>query len=279
MEPESRAADLARYYDLDLLSDPGDRDFYLDLAAAGAGPILELAAGSGRLAVPLAASGHDMTGVDNDPAMLDRARIAWAGAEPPGRGGRGRGAGSLTLVEHDLTTLDLPERFNLVILALNSLLLLDGRAAQGRALNKMRAHLAPGGRAVVDIWLPTPQDLELYDGRQVLDWIRTDPGTGERVAKTTVARYDAATQRATLTTTFDAAHPDAQPADAPPRSTTREDAVTFINAGELLELAGRAGLEPKAVLGDYSGTPWSDTSERAVLIAGTGWSHARGVAP
>jgi SAM-dependent methyltransferase len=252
-------ADLARYYDLDLLSDPGDLAFYLDLAASSDGRILELAAGSGRVAVPLAAAGHDVTGADSDAAMLQRASAAWArvDARDPG--------GSLTLVDHDLTTLSLPTRFGLIILALNSILLLESRAAQARALKVMRAHLAPGGHAVIDVWTPSPDDLELYDGRQVLDWIRTDPQTSERVAKTTVAHYDQATNTAELTTTF-----HVQREDATTRSITRRDAITFITAAELLELARSVGLEPRQVLDDYAGTPWSEASERVVLVAGGG---------
>ncbi len=222
--------------------------------------ILELAAGSGRICIPLAAAGHDVTGVDNDAAMLERARAAWTGHG----GGRSVGAtpGSLRLIEHDLTTLDLPSRFDLVFIALNSFLLLDGRAAQERALKVMRAHLAPGGRAIIDVWTPSHEDLDLYDGRQVLDWVRTDPETNERVAKTTVAHYDAATYTAHLTTTF-----DVESDGAATRSVIRDDAITFIEAAELLELAGRAGLEPEQVLGDYDGTAWSEASERVVLIA------------
>jgi len=78
---------LARLYDLDLVEDPGDLDLYLALARRTGGPILELAAGSGRLAVPLAEAGHRVTGVDLDPAMLERARSAAmrAGNETAGR--------------------------------------------------------------------------------------------------------------------------------------------------------------------------------------------------
>lgn len=173
--------------------------------------------------------------------------------------------GSLTLVEHDLTTLRLETRFDLVILALNSLLLLDGHAAQERALNVMRAHLAPTGRAVIDVWLPNQNDLELYDGRQLLDWVRTDRATTERVAKTTTAHYDPVTNRADLTTTY-----DIEREGAPARSAARHDVITFIGAGELLELAQKAGLRPESVFGDYSGTTWSDASERVVLIARVG---------
>ena len=69
------AAALARLYDLDLADDPGDVELYLALASRADGRVLELAVGSGRVAVALAAAGHRVTGVDNDPAMLDRARL------------------------------------------------------------------------------------------------------------------------------------------------------------------------------------------------------------
>jgi SAM-dependent methyltransferase len=252
---DSRGADLARYYDLDLLSDPGDLPLHVRLAAESRGPILELAVGSGRIAVPLAAAGHEVTGVDNDAAMLDRARAKWTGSTRPGRGG------SLTLMERDLLTLDLQERFDLVVLALNSLLLLDGRAAQGRALETMGRHLAPQGRAVIDVWLPTQDDLTLYDGREVLEWVRTDPETDERVAKTTRAEYNPATGTALLTTTFDAER-DGEPATP----TTRADSIHFIGADELLTLVSDAGLQPDVVAGDYGLSPWSEASERVVLI-------------
>ncbi len=270
-DASARAADLARYYDLDLLDGPTDVPMYLTLAARSDGPILELAAGSGRICVPLAAAGHDVTAVDKDPQMLDRARAAWdrvAGrrgrsARVAARGGAAvRSRGQVTLIEHDLTTFRSQERFGLAIVALNTLLLLDGRAAQARALKVMRAHLAPGGRAVIDVWLPTLDDLTLYDGRQVLDWVRTDTETGQRVAKTTAAHYAPATRTAALTTFFDASGPD-----GPARRTVREDLVSFIDASELLALAADAGLTPETIAGDYDMTPLSDESERIVLIA------------
>jgi len=61
-----RAARLAAFYDLDLRDDPGDLDLYLALADREGGPVLELGVGTGRLAVPLAAAGHAVTGVDDE---------------------------------------------------------------------------------------------------------------------------------------------------------------------------------------------------------------------
>src|SRR5436309_1413405 len=74
--PETAAEALARLYDLDLSEDPGDLDLLLALAGRADGPVLELASGSGRLTVPLAQGGRDVTGIDLDPAMLARARSA-----------------------------------------------------------------------------------------------------------------------------------------------------------------------------------------------------------
>jgi hypothetical protein len=187
--------------------------------------------------------------------MLDRARVALG--RVAGRGG------TLTLIEHDLTTLRLGERYGLVIVALNSLLLLRGRAVQARALKVVRAHLAPEGRAVIDVWLPTADDLALYDGRQVLDWVRTDTQTGERIAKSWSATYERATNTATVSTWFEVG----QDGGAANR-VERKDEIRFVGAQELIDLAAQAGLAPETIAGDYDlRSSLSETSERIVLVA------------
>src|SRR5512141_1164153 len=90
-----RSAALARLYDVDLIEDPGDVELYLALARRTGGPVLEIAAGSGRVAIPLAAAGFDVTAVDLDPAMLARAAAA---SEAEGSAVRKR----LDFVEADL---------------------------------------------------------------------------------------------------------------------------------------------------------------------------------
>ncbi|MGZ8437209.1 MAG: methyltransferase domain-containing protein, partial [Candidatus Limnocylindrales bacterium] len=169
---------LARLYDLDLVDDPGDLDLYLALAARAEGPVLELAVGTGRLAVPLSEAGYRVTGVDHDPAMLERARrhATAAGAAAAER---------LTLVEADLVGLRLPDAgaFGLAFIALNSLLVLPNRAAQRAAIQALADHLAPGGLAVADVWIPDAEDLARFDGRVILEWPRLDPESGAIVTK------------------------------------------------------------------------------------------------
>ena len=148
---ETPAEALARLYDLDLHDDPGDLDLWLALAARTGGPILELMAGSGRLAVPLAEAGHEVTAVDLDPAMLARARARIGGEA-------GATARRVRLVTADVARPPAcrpPATFRLAFIALNSIfLLLPTRAAQAGRWATLAAHLAPGGLAVVDAWLP-----------------------------------------------------------------------------------------------------------------------------
>jgi SAM-dependent methyltransferase len=251
------AADaLARFYDLDLAADdPGDLDLYLALAGQTDGPILELAVGSGRLAVPLAAGGHDVVGVDLDPAMLERARAA---------AGHAGVSAHLELVEADLLTLHHPRAgdFGLAILALNSIFLLPGRADQERALRVMGDHLAPGGLAVVDIWLPQPADLARYDGRLLLDRQATDPATGRVLIKTWAATYEPTVQGVVLTTIYE----EGAPGEAPVRW-VRRDAMRLLGADELAAMARAAGLVVEGLAGDHDLSPLGPGSDRAILLA------------
>jgi len=252
---DAAGAALARYYDLDLAEDQPDVDLYRALAAASDGPILELGAGTGRVAVPLAAAGRDVVAVDRDPHMLERARARWAAASHPA------GRGSLELVEADMTDYRPGSRFDLVLIALNSLLLLERGDAQRAALETMALSLTPHGQAVIDVWLPTPDDLALYDGRSVLDWVRRDEELDEWVSKSTSAIYYSASNSADVTAFFDAWR-DGGPA----RRTMRRDRIAFVTVGELTALVASVGLVVDTIAGDYDINPLRDHSDRIVLV-------------
>jgi SAM-dependent methyltransferase len=252
------AAALARLYDLDLVDDPGDLDLYLALADRADGPILELAAGTGRLAVPLAEAGHQVTAVDLDRAMLDRARARIAASAAPNLAQR------LTLVEADIVGLNLASAggFSLAFIALNSLLVLPNRAAQRAAFRALAKHLAPGGLAAVDVWIPDADDLARYDGRVTLEWPRLDPETGAIVTKAGSAQHDAASATITVTTTFEEGGQGATP-----RRWIRRDRLRLVSVDELRGFAEDAGLVVELMAGDYGMGPIGPGSERAILIA------------
>ena len=224
--------------------------------------MVELAVGTGRVAVPLAAAGHVVVGVDADPAMLDRAR---ARADVAGDGAGDR----VGLVLHDMVEVrrgdlgpDLAGGARLAILALNSILLLAERTRQRAVLATMAGLLAPGGVAVIDAWLPQIDDLGRFDGRLSLEWLRSDPATGREVMKQAAAWYDDASRIVTLTTVFD----EAEPGGSPLRW-TRSDALRLITADELEGFAEDAGLVVERLAGDHDLGPFGPGSERVVLIA------------
>jgi SAM-dependent methyltransferase len=251
------ASALARLYDVDLVEDPGDLDLYLALASRTGDPILELAAGTGRLTIPLAEAGHRVTAVDVDPAMLARARDRAGEAGPAARD-------RIAFVEADLLGLALPSAggFRLAFIALNSLFLLASRAAQRDAFATMARHLAPGGLAVADVWLPDADDLARFDGRLILEYERTDPASGELVTKVAAAQHDAASGIVNLTSIYEQGEQG-----GPPARFVRRDALRLVSADELRDFAESAGLEVEALAGSYDLEPLGPGSERAIIVA------------
>ncbi len=187
--------------------------------------------------------------------MLDRARARIRGSAAESR---------LTLVESDIVGLRLADagRYGLAFIALNSLLVLPHRAAQRAALVAMADHLAPGGLAVVDVWLPDADDLAQFDGRVILEWPRVDPETGAMVTKAASAQHDAATASVTMTTLFE----EGQQGDAP-RRWVRRDRLRLVTADELRGYAEAAGLIIEMVAGGYEMGLLGPGSDRAILIA------------
>jgi SAM-dependent methyltransferase len=257
---ETPAAALARLYDLDLADDPGDVELYLALAARTGDPIVELATGTGRIAEPLAAAGHRVTGIDIDPAMLARARRRTQAGEVSRPGTAER----LTWIESDARRPhpEARQQYRLAFLALNSLFVFAERADQAAILERLAELVGPGGLVVVDTWQPQPADLVRMDGRVSLEWLREDPDTGLEVTKQASAWYDPSTRLATLTTVFEEGRPG-----EPPARWTRVDRLRLTSPDELVSWAEAAGLDVERLAGDYDLAPFGPASERAILVA------------
>jgi SAM-dependent methyltransferase len=113
------------------------------VALAAGGPVLELGVGSGRLALPLAARGLEIHGIDASQAMLDRLR-----AKP--------GGDAIRLTCGDMAELALvdPPAFTVVLAAFNTLFNLPSAAAQRACVGKAASVLAPDGVLVVEAFVP-----------------------------------------------------------------------------------------------------------------------------
>jgi SAM-dependent methyltransferase len=156
-----------------------DIDLYVEEAVASGGPVVELAVGTGRIAVPIAEAGVYVIGVDKSEGMLAVAREF---AEQRGVAER------VELRFGDLREPPVPERVPLVICPFRTLLHLTDGSDKRRALEAAHSLLAPGGRFIFDVFAPSREDIEETDGR----WLEREPGIFER------ADWDEAARRLTL---------------------------------------------------------------------------------
>ena len=156
---------IARLYDAWSASVTEDVEFYVEEAVAAVGPIVELAVGTGRIAVPVAKAGIQVIGVDASAGMLDVAR-EYAAAEGV----------ELDLRLGDMRDPPVSERVRLVLIPFRSLLHMTTEADRLRALQAARELLVPGGRLVFDVFAPSREDVEDTHGR----WLEREPGIFER---------------------------------------------------------------------------------------------------
>lgn len=136
-----------------------DVAYYTGLLADVGGPILEPAAGTGRILIPLLQAGHEVEGLDSSPQMLARCRQHChdRGLDPP-------------LHEADMTIYVRLAAYEAVIIPAGSIALLDGRTATLQALACFQDSLVPSGRLLVDVPVPRPA----ADHEKVRYW-RRDP--------------------------------------------------------------------------------------------------------
>jgi SAM-dependent methyltransferase len=173
--------EIAEGYDTDTasMSEPGVLGPQLDaLEALAAGrPVLELAIGTGRVAVPLAARGVKVSGIELSTAMVARLRAKPGGHEA-----------AIPVVIGDMTTAQAPGAgtFGLVFLVFNTLMNLTTQDAQVDCFRNAAAHLGPGGRFLVEIGVPALQRLPPGERYVTFDLSADHVGIDE---------YDVASQR------------------------------------------------------------------------------------
>jgi len=137
------------FYD-DFYADVDDLDFYAGLAKRAEGPVLEIMCGTGRVLVPLARAGFEVTGIDANERMLEVARQKLE-KEPPEVQGRA------TLVLADARDFDLGKEFSLIIVAFSSINHLLSPGDQDRAVACLKHHLSENGLLAVASFNPNPE--------------------------------------------------------------------------------------------------------------------------
>jgi len=224
---------IARLYDPWSVSVTEDVGFYVDLALRAGGPVVELGVGTGRIAVPTAAAGVRVIGVDSSKGMLEVCAEAAATAGV---------SHLLDLRVGDLLDPPVQERVRLVTCPFRAFLHLQTDDERLRALGAARDLLEPDGRLVFDVFRPGPEDIADTNGR----WLEREPEIFER------ADWDTERRRLTLSVR------------GPDGSTTMK--LAWLSPDEWGALIERAGFEIEAHYGWFDRRPYVG-GEDSVWIA------------
>ncbi len=228
---------VAAIYDDDhAMSDPTVIDPVVDLLAelAGDGRALELAIGTGRIALPLARKGIAVEGIE-----LSRAMAARLGAKPRG--------GAIPITIGDMSTTRVSQRFSLVYLVYNTINNLTSQEAQVACFRNAAAHLEPGGYFLVEVGVPPLQRLS--PGETILAFDRSDAHWG-------IDEFDVVTQRFT-------SHHIRMRGETVER---RSIPFRYVWPAELDLMARLAGLTPKERWGGWKREPFTSVSTSHVSV-------------
>jgi SAM-dependent methyltransferase len=248
----------ARTYDVEYGKFFDDIPFYVNLAKETGGPALEIAIGTGRVAIPIAREGVSVVGVDSSPAMLERLRRKLE-AEP---------GLAVTAIEGDMRDFDARDHgpFALAYCPARGFLHMLTVEDQLRALENVRSHLAEGGRFTGNIFFPSVSILARGEGPSPAWTIENeyvDPDSGRRVIVSMLNRADTRSQRIHVINRVE----QLSEAGEVVRTDVREIVLTYLWPRELEHLLARAGFELEALYGDYRGTPFADGGGELVWVA------------
>jgi ubiquinone/menaquinone biosynthesis C-methylase UbiE len=212
---------IARLYDPWSRSVVEDVSYYVEEAVRSGGPVLELGVGTGRIAIPVAAAGIEVVGVDLSAGMLEvaRERASLAGVK-------------LDLRQGDMRDPPVDSEFPLVLIPFRSMLHMETDADRRTVLQAVTRVLAPGGRFVFDVFAPGADDISDTHGR----WLEREPGIWER------ADWDEGTR--TLILRVRGAEGDA------------EMSLAWLSVPEWKELLRDEGFVIDAVYGWFDRKPW-----------------------
>ena len=246
----------AEWYDVvHALAVAGEAPFYVEQARESGGPVLEIGVGTGRIAIPMAQAGIDVTGIDLYEPMLAKAREKLAAA--------GKLKGKVELLQADMRDFDLERAFPLVIIPGRTLLLLRSPADQWRALKRAAAHLSPVGKLILNVFAPTPDLLSDDSGEPFVMGETVNPATGRRCKLWAVNHFDTVKQRNDGLQIVEELGSRGKVL----RRVELEVEVRYVYASEMHTLLRSAGLRVTEVYGDFQGSPLSENSDEMVFVA------------
>jgi SAM-dependent methyltransferase len=237
----------------------GDAEWYRAKARECGGPVLELGAGTGRITLQIAEDGVVVHALDADAAMLALLRRKLA-ALPPDERDR------VVLINGDMRTFTSTERFPLVIAPFRAFLHNLTEQDQLASLDRIREHLAPGGRFAFNVFHPSLEYMAHHVGAMagVWRWVGTFArADGGRVVRSEANRYDTARQRVHSQHRYDEYGPDG----TLERSSLQDLHLAYLYPPDLRRLLNQAGFRSVQICGGFDGRRFENDTDELVIEA------------
>ena len=239
---------LADLYDLEYTHDD-DLPFWLALADREPGPVVEWGAGTGRISVPLAEAGHDVTAIEVSRTMVER--------------GRGKSS-AVEWKVGDMRSVKLEKSFRLAVCAFNSFLCLLSAEDALAFLRNAHEHLEPGGLLDIEVSAFSPEELAEESGGSALqhDFTRELPDGGW-LDRFSVSSYDPTGQIMSMRLFYELY--DASGVLKNQRAHDLE--IRPVGRMELESMLQSSGFIVERVYGGFDGEPFRPESDHLIVLA------------
>lgn len=249
----------AEYYDLGM--EPLSRDdipFYLDYASKMEGDILELACGTGRVAIPLAEAGHEVWALDFSKEMLAQFHVKLK-ERPQDCQDR------INLLHFDMASFSINRKFSLIILAFRSFQSLTEEKDQLSCLENVRRHLADDGSFIINVFKPFEPLDESWVSDEQVNLETDDPRTGAHIRRTDARRkIDLKNQIIYPDLIYYVTHPDGTE-----ERLVESLVLKYYFEDQIRDLLLKAGFTIKEEMGYYDGRPINQGPE-LIFVCGKG---------
>ena len=229
-------------------------DFYLGLARAAGGPVLDVACGTGRIMLPCLKAGVDVEGLDLFPSMLARLRhkASALGFEPQ-------------LHEANMSSFRLPRRYALIMITFNAFVHNLTTEDQLATLNACREHLLPGGQLVFDTAFPGPAWIAAPNGTREMEMEIAHPETGLPMRMWDTRTFDRVKQLQHSFNEIEMLDATGQVIASHPSKTC----IRWIYKAEMELLLRLAGFARWQILGGFDGRPLLHETDAMIVQAWT----------
>lgn len=252
MSDRTTLYDDAKRYDLEYSGFVEDLAFYLERAQPLRGPLLEIGCGTGRLTIPLAASGATITGLDTSDAMLIEARSKATIAGPSV-------VAKISWVLGEASAMKLDKRFAAIFFPFNTFQhLLEVEKARA-FLDRTHEHLEHEGLFIFDVLNPKEEIVHGDPKEAVLVGHFLDPKSGELVRIQESGHYDPETQILKGHRFYTNLRTN--------RTQKVFVSIRLFFPEELETLLTDGGFEIEETLGDFDGSPFSEDSMKQIVVA------------